>query len=78
LADTVVVLRYFEHAGSVKKAISALKKRTGAHEESIRELWFDDTGLHLSEPLLNLRGVLGGVPSEIGGAEQSSKSDRSS
>ena len=37
LADTVVALRYFEHAGMVKKAISVLKKRTGAHEESIRE-----------------------------------------
>jgi len=52
LADSVVVLRYFEHAGKVKKAISVLKKRTGPHEESIREMWFDDRGgSHLSEPL---------------------------
>jgi len=64
LADSVVLLRYFEHAGRIKKAISVLKKRTGAHEESIRELWFDDTGIHLSEPLLGLRGVLTGVPVE--------------
>jgi len=64
LADTVVVLRYFEHSGMVKKAISVLKKRTGAHEESIRELWFEDDGIHLSEPLLELRGVLTGVPTE--------------
>jgi circadian clock protein KaiC len=66
LADTVVVLRYFEHSGSVKKAISALKKRTGAHEEAIREIWFDDRGIHLSEPLMKLRGILTGVPVEIG------------
>jgi len=65
LADTVVVLRYFEHSGMVKKAISVLKKRTGAHEESIREMWFENDGIHLSEPLLNLRGVLTGVPIEV-------------
>lgn len=67
LADTVVVLRYFEHSGMVKKAISVLKKRTGAHEESIREMWFEDDGIHLSEPLLQLRGVLTGVPIELRG-----------
>lgn len=64
LADTVVVLRYFEHAGNVKKAISVLKKRSGAHEESIREIWFDFNGIHLSEPLMKLRGILTGVPIE--------------
>ena len=64
LADCVVMLRYFEYAGCIKKAISVLKKRTGAHEESIRELWFDAKGIHLSEPLLGLRGVLTGVPVE--------------
>jgi circadian clock protein KaiC len=65
LADTVVVLRYFEHQGNVKKAISALKKRTSGHEAAIREIWFNDSGIHLSEPLLNLRGILTGVPTEV-------------
>lgn len=65
LADSVVMLRYFEHLGSVKKAISVMKKRTGGHEESIRQLWFDHEGIHLSEPLLQLRGVLTGVPVEV-------------
>ncbi len=65
LADAVLLLRYFEHAGTVKKAISVLKKRTGRHEDSIRQLWFDADGVHLSEPLLNLRGVLTGVPVEV-------------
>jgi circadian clock protein KaiC len=64
LADSVVVLRYFEHQGRVKKAISALKKRTGDHEGAIREIWFDRTGIHLGEPLLQLRGILTGVPTE--------------
>jgi circadian clock protein KaiC len=65
LADSVVLLRYFEYGGMVKKAISVLKKRTGAHEDSIRELRVDDHGIHLSQPLLQLRGVLTGVPTDM-------------
>jgi len=68
LADSIVLLRYFEHCGEVKKALSVMKKRTGGHETSIRELWFDHDGVHLSEPLLGLRGVLTGVPVELGGS----------
>jgi circadian clock protein KaiC len=65
LADSVVLLRYFEYAGKVKKAISVVKKRSGFHEESIRELRFDGSGIHLSEPLSQFRGILTGVPVEI-------------
>jgi circadian clock protein KaiC len=65
LADTVVAFRMFEHEGRVKKAVSVLKKRSGAHEESIRQIWMDAKGIHLGEPLLNLRGVLSGVPVEV-------------
>jgi circadian clock protein KaiC len=72
LADSVIMLRFFEHAGSVKKAISVLKKRTGAHEESIRELSFSSQGIHLSKPLLQLRGVLTGVPVEVQSASHGS------
>jgi circadian clock protein KaiC len=67
LADAVIMLRLFEHRGSVKKAISVVKKRSGPHEETIRQLWFDSNGVHLSEPLLHLRGVLSGVPVEVQG-----------
>jgi circadian clock protein KaiC len=68
LADSVVMMRLYEHAGKVKKAISTLKKRSGAHEESIRQIWFDAAGIHLSEPLAELRGILTGVPVESGSA----------
>ena len=68
LADTVVLLRSYEHAGKVKKAISVVKKRSGDHEESIRRLWFDSEGVHMSEPLAHLRGVLTGIPVEMDGA----------
>jgi circadian clock protein KaiC len=65
LADSVVLLRYFEDAGKVKKAISVVKKRSGAHEQSIRELRFDEEGIHLSEPLTQFRGIMTGVLVEL-------------
>jgi circadian clock protein KaiC len=65
LADSVVFFRYFEHAGRVKKAVSVVKKRSGPHEESIRELRFDGKGIHLSEPLVCFRGILSGIPEEV-------------
>lgn len=67
LADCVIYLRFFEHAGKVKKAISVLKKRTGAHEDSIREICFNASGINLSEPLTRFRGILSGVPVEMEG-----------
>jgi circadian clock protein KaiC len=78
LADSVVLFRYFEHGAKVRKAISVVKKRTGPHEESIRGIWFDEGGLHLSEPLLELRGVLTGSPVEISAyGQQQAASSRS-
>jgi circadian clock protein KaiC len=68
LADSVVMMRLYEHQGRVKKAISTLKKRSGPHEESIRQIWFDAEGIHLSDPLVELRGILTGVPVEVGNA----------
>lgn len=68
LADTVVLFRMYEHAGSVRKALSVVKKRSGPHEDTIRQLWFDGQGVHLGAPLVNLRGVLTGVPVEVGAA----------
>lgn len=70
LADSVVMLRYYEHVGEVKKAISVVKKRAGAHERAIRGLEFDSRGIHLSEPLTSLRGVLTGIPVEVPSAEK--------
>lgn len=65
LADSVIMLRYFEHRGAVRKAISVLKKRTGDHEGTIREMTFGAKGVELSEPLSLLRGILSGVPVEV-------------
>jgi circadian clock protein KaiC len=66
LADTVILLRFFEAVGSVRRAISIIKKRTGAHESTIREYRIDNRGLTIGEPLDAFQGVLRGVPVYIG------------
>lgn len=62
LADTVVTFRYFESFGAVKQALAVIKKRSGNHERTIREMKIDETGIEIGEPLTNLQGVLAGVP----------------
>lgn len=66
LADTVIMLRYFEAQGRVRRAISVMKKRTGAHEDTIREYMIGSNGITLGEPLAGFQGVLRGVPSLVG------------
>jgi circadian clock protein KaiC len=66
LADTVILLRYFEAAGRVRRAISVIKKRTSAHEDTIREYRIGASGISLGAPLQNFQGVLRGVPQLIG------------
>ncbi|WP_250508234.1 MULTISPECIES: ATPase domain-containing protein [unclassified Caballeronia] len=66
LADTVILLRYFEALGRVRRAVSVIKKRTGAHEESIREFRISSKGLTLGGPLDEFQGVLRGVPTFVG------------
>jgi circadian clock protein KaiC len=65
LADTVVLLRYFEGLGQVRRAISVIKKRSGSHEETIREYRIGHNGLSVGEPLGNFSGVLTGTPTFI-------------
>jgi circadian clock protein KaiC len=62
LADSVVLLRYFEQGGEIRKAISMVKRREGYHETAIRELKFGRTGMVVGEPLREFHGVLTGVP----------------
>jgi circadian clock protein KaiC len=62
LADTVILLRYFEALGRVRRAISVIKKRTGPHEDTIREYRIDGRGITLGDPLMGFQGVLRGVP----------------
>jgi circadian clock protein KaiC len=62
LADTVILLRFFEAAGMVRQAISVVKKRRGAHERTLRELKIGPTGMQVGEVLQDFEGVLTGIP----------------
>lgn len=66
LADTVILLRYFEALGRVRRAVSIIKKRTGTHEDTIREFRITPDGLRLGQPLDEFQGVLRGVPNFVG------------
>ncbi len=66
VADAVILLRFFEASGRIRKAISVLKNRAGPHEDAIRELRIDGQGVRVGEPLVNFRGVLTGTPEYIG------------
>lgn len=70
LADTVILLRYFEALGRVRRAVSIIKKRTGGHEETIREFRITQRGLSLGGHLNGFQGVLRGVPTFVGGNQQ--------
>lgn len=66
LADTVILLRYFETRGEVRRAVSVIKKRTGAHEDTIREFRIGMDGIRVGRPLHDFQGVLRGVPDFVG------------
>jgi circadian clock protein KaiC len=69
LADTVIMIRYFEAMGRVRRAISVIKKRTGSHEDTIRELTIGSRGMSVGPPLREFQGVLRGVPTYVGSAD---------
>lgn len=62
LADTVLLLRYFENAGEIRQAVSVIKKRHGNHERTIREMRLGANGVHVGQPLTDFDGVLTGTP----------------
>jgi circadian clock protein KaiC len=70
LADTVILFRYFEAMGEVRQAISVLKKRSGKHERTIRELSLDDNGITIGKPLKDFQGVLTGTPTYRGSDQE--------
>ena len=65
LADNVILLRYFEARGAIRQALSVVKKRTGQHERTIRELTLKPGGISVGEPLEDLTAVLTGTPQHL-------------
>ena len=72
LADSVLLFRYFERTGSVYQALSVVKKRSGRHERSIRELLFAQNQIRVGPVLTNFEGVLTGHPTYVGNAKKES------
>jgi circadian clock protein KaiC len=66
LSDAVLMLRYFEFGGTVRRALSVVKKRSGNHEHTIREFRLTDKGLKVGPPLTQFRGVFSGTPQYLG------------
>ncbi len=77
LADTAIMLRYFEAGGEVKQAISVIKKRKGGHERTIREMRLTPTGIRIGHPLREFHGILTGVPTFTGSQEEMLSDDQS-
>jgi circadian clock protein KaiC len=76
MADAIVILRYFEAGGQVRKAISVLKSRGGQHESTIREYSLSPkTGVSVGPPIRAFQGVLTGTPQFIGHASALSESE---
>jgi circadian clock protein KaiC len=65
LADNILVLRYFEAHGQVRQAISMMKKRSGGHEHSIRELRIGPDRIRVGAPLSDFQGILSGSPTSL-------------
>jgi circadian clock protein KaiC len=63
LADSVILLRYYETRGSFRRAISMLKKRTSAHEQTVRDYQLTGNGVRVGAVLEDFRGILGGMQS---------------
>jgi circadian clock protein KaiC len=66
LADAVILLRFFEAVGTVRQAISVVKRRRGAHERTLREMMMTSNGIQIGEVLQDFEGVLTGVPRYVG------------
>jgi circadian clock protein KaiC len=66
ISDTVMLLRFFEARGEIRKAISVMKKRVGSHQSSIREFRLSDKGLQVGKPLTEFQGIMTGVPAYTG------------
>lgn len=77
IADNVILIRFFEAFGRVKKAISVVKKRTGGHEDTIRELQMTGGRIQIGKPLVEFQGILRGVPVFTGKAEDMLESSTS-
>jgi circadian clock protein KaiC len=75
LADNVLLFRYFEARGVIRQAISVMKRRSGPHERTIRELVIEESRVAVGGPLADFEGVLSGTPRFVGGSKDLSQDE---
>ena len=63
LADAVILLRYYETRGAFRRAISVLKKRSSAHEQTVRDYELTTNGVRVGPVLDRFHGILSGMQS---------------
>lgn len=71
ITDAIILLRYVEHYGVVKRAIAVLKMRGSGHDKAIREFHINEKGLHIDELLKGITGILSGQPKAVEGLDES-------
>src|SRR6185503_16353825 len=69
LTDSIILLRYVEMFGDMKRGITVLKMRGSAHDKGIREFTIDQRGMHLGRPFRNVTGILAGTPVHVSPAD---------
>lgn len=65
ITDSIIMLRYVEMLGEMRRGITVLKMRGSMHDKDIREFTIDEKGMHLGKPFRNVTGILSGFPQQI-------------
>ena len=69
ITDSIILLRYVEMFGEMKRGVTVLKMRGSRHDKNIREFMIDDAGMQIVKPFANISGILSGVPVHVQGNE---------
>ncbi|HUE95572.1 MAG TPA: circadian clock protein KaiC [Longimicrobiaceae bacterium] len=65
LTDSIILLRYVETFGEMKRGLTVLKMRGSMHEKEIREFTIDHGGMHVGRPFRHVTGILSGSPVHV-------------
>ena len=65
ITDSIILLRYVEMYGEMRRGVTVLKMRGSMHDKDIREFNIDETGMHIGRPFRNVIGILSGNPVHV-------------
>lgn len=69
MTDSIILLRYVEVYGDIRRGIVVIKMRGSAHEKEIREFTIDAQGMHIGRPFRGITGILSGNPTQASADE---------